>query len=287
MKLIKLLVVAELCFLSYRLQVRLDALTGEYRSTEEVLYVTDGEALRKLTLGFESLAADLYWLRAVQYFGGQRLYATDKNFELLKPLLELTTTLDPHFKIPYRYGAVFLSEPPPRGAGKPLEGVELINKGIAENPDHWRFYLDKGFIYFWHLEDYRKASEVFLEGAEIDGAPYWMKSMAARALARGGGRETARQLWRHLYESSENEQMRDNAMTHLRQLDALDRMDELGARIEAFRERAGRFPKSWEELVAAGLLPGVPLDPTGVPFVLNPLDERVEISLMSTIPSVW
>lgn len=286
MRLVKVLVVAELCFVAYRLQVRLDGLTGAYRSTEEVLYVTDGDALKRLALGFESLAADIYWLRTVQYFGGQRLYATDKRFELLSPLLDLTTTLDPQFKIPYRYGAVFLSEPQPRGAGKPLEAVALIDRGIANNPGHWRFYLDKGFIYFWHVQDYEKASEVFLEGAAIEGAPYWMKSMAARALGRGD-RNTARELWRLLFQTAENVQMKDNARTHLQQLDALDRIDALRVPVQAFRERVGRFPRSWEELRAAGLLAGVPRDPTGVPFVLNPLDERIEISLTSTIPSVW
>ena len=272
---------SSLAFAIYLIQHRIDETFGEYRSTEEVLYVENGDLLKKVLLGYESLAADIYWLRAVQYFGGKRLYAVDKRFDLLEPLLEITTDLDPHLKIAYRYGAIFLSEPWPRGAGLPIKGIALADKGIANNPEHWRFYLDKGFIYYWHLQDYQEAARVFLEGSDIPGAPYWMAGTAARAATRGGDRETARILWRAIYESAENEQVRDNANTHLQQLDALDAIDELTLIVEAFDERTGHFPLSWNELVTARLLAEIPVDPTGEAYVLNPRDKKVELSEVS------
>jgi hypothetical protein len=69
-----------------------------------VLYLWSGEHVKRLVPGFENLAADLYWLRTVQYFGGQRLFVSDKRFELLRPLIDITTTLDPRLEIAYRYG---------------------------------------------------------------------------------------------------------------------------------------------------------------------------------------
>ncbi|HLE19806.1 MAG TPA: hypothetical protein VJB88_01675 [Vicinamibacteria bacterium] len=260
------------------LQKAIDDRFGEYRATEEILYVESGEALKKVLLGFESLAADLYWLRTVQYFGGQRLYSTDKRFELLEPLLNITTTLDPHLRVAYTYGATFLSEPWPTGAGEPLKGLALIDKGIENNPEHWRFYLDKGFIYFWVLEDYKKAAEIFLQGSKLPGAPYWMVATAGRTLTRGGDRDTAKELWRILYDTAENEQMRHNALTHLQQLDALDQAEALTALAGKFKEHQGYFPESWQEMITAGYLRGVPADPLGVPYVLNPRDERAEVS---------
>ena len=100
----------------YFLQSRIDERFGEYRSTEEILYIEDGELLKKVLLGFDNVAADLYWLRTVQYFGGKRLRDPEKRFDLLEPLLDITTDLDSHLKIAYSYGAVFLSEPLPEGA---------------------------------------------------------------------------------------------------------------------------------------------------------------------------
>ena len=171
---------------AYLVQSHIDASFGEYRATEEILYVDSGELLKKVSLGFENVAADLYWLRTVQYFGGKRLDVTNKNYDLLEPLLWITVELDPNFKIAYTYGATFLSEPFPTGAGLPVKGIELIDRGIQEHPDYWRFYLDKGFIYFWYLQDYEKAAETFLEGSKIRG----------RALLDGRDRGADPRDWR-------------------------------------------------------------------------------------------
>ena len=161
----------------YGIQSRIDKSFGQYRAVEEILYVDRGSAMKRVLLGFDNVTADLYWLRTVQYFGGKRLEEMNKDYRLLEPLLHITVELDPNFKIAYSYGATFLSEPFPMGAGLPLKGIEIIDKGIASHPEHWRFYLDKGFIYFWFLKDYAKAAEAFLEGSKLprsavlDGPP--------------------------------------------------------------------------------------------------------------------
>ncbi len=261
----------------YGIQSRIDKSLGQYRATEEILYVDSGNAMKRVLLGFDSVTADLYWLRTVQYFGGKRLQATNKDYDLLEPLLNITIELDPNFKIAYSYGATFLSEPFPTGAGSPSKGIEIIDKGIAQHPEHWRFYLDKGFIYFWFLNNYKKAAEVFLEGSKLSGAPYWMVATASRMLTRGGDRETARHLWQMLYESAETSQQQDNATIHLKQLDALDEMDLLRKVVGAFHQRAGRYPTGWQELIGTGFLESVPVDPTGKAYMLNPETHLVEL----------
>jgi len=40
-----------------------------------VLYVRSPAAMKRLTFGFEALAADVYWIRAIQHYGGDRLQA--------------------------------------------------------------------------------------------------------------------------------------------------------------------------------------------------------------------
>ncbi len=267
----------------YGIQARIDKSLGQYRATEEILYVDSGNVMKRVLLGFDNIAADLYWLRTVQYFGGKRLDATNKDYNLLEPLLNITIELDPKFKIAYSYGATFLSEPFPTGAGLPSKGIEIIDKGIAEHPGHWRFYLDKGFIYFWFLKDYKKAAEVTLEGSKLPGAPYWVVATASRMLTRGGERETARHLWQMLFEIAETSQQRDNAAIHLKQLDALDEIDLLRKAIGAFHQRDGRYPVSWQELVDAGFLKSVPVDPTGTAYVLNPETHAVKLSSGSTL----
>src|SRR3990172_12994226 len=70
----------------------------------EVLYLPSGKLLRRLSLGHEGLLANIYWTRVVQYFGRKRL-GHETRFELLGTLLRITTELDPHLVIAYRFGA--------------------------------------------------------------------------------------------------------------------------------------------------------------------------------------
>ena len=40
--------------------------------TEESLYLRSGVALRRLSGPYTTLAADAYWIRAIQYYGGTK-----------------------------------------------------------------------------------------------------------------------------------------------------------------------------------------------------------------------
>ncbi|HEX9725518.1 MAG TPA: hypothetical protein VGC53_14660, partial [Vicinamibacteria bacterium] len=99
-------------------------------------------------------------------------------------------------------------------------------------------------------------------------------------------RGTARQLWKILYDTAENDQMRYNALLHLQQLDALDQTDLLSKVALQFKQDRGHFPGGWEEMIAGGYLRGVPADPVGVPYVLNPKAERAEVSQNSSLSAV-
>src|SRR6266511_1966660 len=118
------------------LQTRIDSTLGEFRPQEEALYLQSGKHVKMIAPGFEGIAADVYWVRTVQYFGGRRSFSADKNFALLYPLIDITTTLDPRLEIAYRYGAIFLSEPPPVGAGRPRAGGPGAPRFLVASPGH-------------------------------------------------------------------------------------------------------------------------------------------------------
>src|SRR5580693_879505 len=85
---------------------------------QEVLYISSPQALKRLSLGYDGLLADIYWTRAVQYYGNKH-HDGARRFDLLAPLLEITTALDPQLLVAYEYGANFLAPKPPNGAGMP------------------------------------------------------------------------------------------------------------------------------------------------------------------------
>jgi len=258
-------------------QGRIDRLTGTFRAQEEVLYLWSGEQVRRLVPGFEGLAADIYWLRTVQYFGGQRLFARGKRFELLRPLISITTTLDPRLEIAYRYGAIFLSESAPLGAGRPREGIEVLEHGARALPESWRLRQDLGFFQYLYLHDAKAAAAVLVEAAGIPGAPFWLRTMAADLAARGGNRADSRAMWRQMFEQAEEGIIRENARLRLQILDSLDARDALAAAVARFEKREGRRPATLEELEATGLWRGPLKDAAGVPFGYDPKTGRVVI----------
>jgi hypothetical protein len=256
---------------------------------EDTLYVTSGQAVRRLTVGYSALAADLYWIRAIQYFGGIRLRLTEHargimaeqpaptGFPLLHPLLDLTTTLDPHFSIAYRFGAVFLAEPFPGGAGRPDLAIALLEKGLVARPEKWEFMQDIGFVHYWWREDYQSAARWFDRASQVTGAPWWLRSLAAVTLAEGGDRQSSRIMWQALYQSAEIDWLRRDAERRLAQLQVLDDLDALQAIVDRLAAARATAPQGWDEAVRAGLLRRTPLDPTGRPYLIDP-DGRVRPS---------
>ena len=253
----------------WRVQGALDRARGPAAELRDVLYLPSGKLVRQLSLGYEALLADIYWTRAVQYFGRKRL-AQATRFDVLGPLLNITTELDPQLMIAYRYGSVFLAEKPPGGAGQPYEALELLRRGIVRNPDDWRLWEDLGFIYYWDLKDYPKAAQVFLVGSERPGALPWMKVLAATVAAKGGGYETSRLLWLEIYRHADAESMRKSALAHLMALDAQEELRRLNDLLALYWRTQGRVPGSFSDLIAAGYLKAEPRDPSGAPYVISP-----------------
>jgi hypothetical protein len=258
-------------------QGRIDRSLGEFRAQEEVLYVWSGERVRKFCSGLEALCADIYWLRTVQYFGGQLAFKPDRRFELLYPLIDITTTVDPRFEMPYKYGAIFLSEPWPVGKGDPDAGIAILEKGVRALPSAWRLRQYLGYFVFIFKNDSQKASEILLEAAEVPGAAPWLRTFAASLLMKGGERRASRAIWRQMYEESEGA-LKQNALWHLQYLDTLDMVDALNGVVQRFRSETGRLPASIEELVRPGFLRQRPLDPSGLPFAYDRATGTVSVA---------
>ena len=246
---------------------------------ESVLYVPSPAVLHRMVLSYDALAADIYWIRAVQHFGGTRRSTEGtRKYELLYPLLDIATGLDPKFNIAYRFGAIFLSERPPGGPGRPDLAVALLKRGIEARPDNWRYYQDAGFVYYWSLNDYVTAAEWFERAADVEGAPWWLRSLAANTRTVGGDRAGARKLFESLLETADNDWLRRDAARRLQQLDAMDAVDSLQRLVDAWKATSPPQPYSWQGLVAAGRLRGVPLDPSGTPFALGMYSGTVAVA---------
>jgi tetratricopeptide (TPR) repeat protein len=259
---------------------------------EENLYVT-GRTARRVSLGFNGLLADWYWMRSLQYVGRKILSLPDEvplddlgslKLKLLAPLLDTATTLDPQFMEPYEYAAVVLP------AVNVDEAIRITRKGIAANPSTWRLYQHLGYIY-WQRRDFKSASETYGAGARIPGAPAWMEAMRARMLAEGGSRTTAREIYLRMYEQAGDDKVRDMARRRLLQLDSLDEQDVIRKILSGYSGKAGHCPATWREIelflrasrfrVDAA---GAPLDSAGTPYRLVKNGCDVDLDPKSEVP---
>jgi tetratricopeptide (TPR) repeat protein len=257
---------------------------------DESLYL-DGNTVRRISLAFNGLAADWYWMRSLQYVGRKIMAVPENvqidnleslNLKLLPPLLDAATTLDPQFFEPYEYAAVVLP------AIDVQQAIHITQKGIATNPTNWKLYHHLGYIY-WQQKNFQGAAEAYDLGAQIPGAPAWMSAMKARMADAGGSRSTAREIYKQMYEQSTEENVREMARLRLMQLDSVEEREAFRKLLLAYESRTGNCPANWKEfepVLRALRIPlsasGAPFDPSGTAYVLKGCE--VDLDPKSQVP---
>ena len=280
---VALVILAVLVAVSIPFQIRIDEIRGKFRSVEGSLYISSS-SLKKLSLGYYEILADIYWIRALQYFGGEK--PADLNPDLLYHYFDIITDLDPKFINAYRYGGTFLAEPPPFGLGETKKGIELLDKGRKNNPGNYNLPLEEAFIYYFYPQDYEKSAELFKEASEKPGiSPLRaasMNGMAASAHAKGGNRELSRKIWEIIYETSPSEGRRNFALRNIEEIDTMSLEDKLTESLREYVKAYGKPPSGLEDMVRAGVLKnGIPEAPMGGKFILVPKIGAIKSSGLS------
>jgi len=236
----------------------------ETKQTES--FVPRPELVRNASFGFTSLAADYYWLLAVQLVGGTNADPST-HATCIGKLLDVVTELDPWVDHPYRFAAVWMidSEESVRHAN------DLLRRGIAYHPSDWRdrFYL--GFNQFYFLEDNKAAAEILEPATRLSGAPPYLSRLVARLRSESDGLDSAAIFLDELvrrapegYARAEYEKALDEVETE-RRARFLDQ-----ARAE-YKRRNGKDITDLKDLVAgpSAVLSQLPAEPNGWEWKLN------------------
>jgi tetratricopeptide (TPR) repeat protein len=269
----------------WRLQQRIDAQQSAVASEDDQVMLRSSKLVKGLSLEYAPLVADIYWTRVVQYFGNKHA-GNEVDLLLLWPLLDVTSVLDPQLMPVYHFGSTFLSAASPHGAGRPDLAVELLERGLKANPDEWRLYYDLGFVYYFDMKDYAKASAALYEGSKNPKAFIWMKTMAAKIATEGHSTETSNFLWQDVYNTTKDPLVKENALRHLQLLRAEEDRKQIDLASDQYQKQFGRSPGRMSELVQSGLLLGEPVDPLGYAYVLSEAG-KAELNSNSPLRDKW
>lgn len=196
------------------LLVQVEAATSTRdRRRDELLYYPSGVAIQKASLGHQGTAADLAWLRAVQYYGEHR--RSDRKFTMMGHIFEIITDLDPRFVNAYIFGGLVTAQ----DAGDVARGVALMEKGVRNNPDSWQMAFETGFVQYICAGNYAAAAEHFRRAASLPGAPESATRFAAFVSARAGDPRASLYLWSEFAERTTNEEMRQKALEAIEKLE--------------------------------------------------------------------
>lgn len=174
---------------------------------EELAYYPSGQHVRPATLGHADAAADLAWLRAIQYYGAHR--KTDNRFDHLYHVFDILTTLSPRFESAYVFGAFALAQ-----EGRSFGQAEaLLRKGLENNPRSGRLAFEMGFLYYVkpNGRDLARAAEAFGLASHLPGRPEVARRFAAFCHQNTGSLAVAYALWEQVRDGSGNAYMRETA----------------------------------------------------------------------------
>lgn len=163
-----------------------------------------------MTLGFDQLIADCYWLAFVNYVGDYSARKTDSH-RRADDYLDLITTLDPHFVQPYWFAAFVVGN----DQGDPVRAREIIDRGITANPDNWFLPYIGGINMYLFGHDETAAARYYRHASRYPDAPKWLARQADILEAKIPSQIKELNTWSNVYSTSEDGMVRDMAKAKL------------------------------------------------------------------------
>jgi hypothetical protein len=134
------------------------------------------------------------------------------------------------------------------------------------------------------LKDPAKAADAFERGSKVPGAHPWMRVMAAALAAHAGETETAIFMWTNILNSTDDKNLKANAIKRLLCLRVDSDVKLLQDRVDQFTKEKGYLPSGWQELISSGMLRRVPVDPKNNPYRL--VAGRVQVEQPDLFPFI-
>jgi hypothetical protein len=224
---------------------------------EELSYLPKGEYLKLAVLGYQQMAADLIWLKAVQHLGEQ--HQTRAGYLSAYHAVDVLTDVDPTFVFAYQAAGTVLGV----WAGLPRESIALMTKGMRHHPEVWQLPFYVGYDYFYELHDPVMAARYFRIASVLPGAPDYLPRLAARMTVEVGDPQAALEFLQRLYQQTEDERVRQGLARRMKEVIAERDIRFLEEGVRRYKARYGKLPVKLEDLVTREIILKIPEEPFG------------------------
>lgn len=216
------------------------------------------------SFGFQNFLGDLSWLGAVQVAGSRRLPMRD--YDRLNLLVSTVNNFDPRFSVPYFLGGLILGDSP---AHVP-QALRILERGWKNHPKEWRFPFYLGYLRYFSLGDPAGGGRILESAARLPDSPPYLSLLAARMLAEGRQPGTALEFLSAMMKQETDPARLAILNRRIREVIVERDVQVLESAVEAYREKTGVPPSGPSDLVRAGLIASVPVEPNGGRYLVSP-----------------
>jgi len=240
-----------------------------YPIRTDPLYLPNGNYLQILSLDFDGLLSDLFWIKGAIYFGSHYRKKTH-DCKWLYHMLDLSTDLDPQYYDVYWYGSSILPSVD--------ESIRFLEKGRRNFPHDWKIPEMIGFYYHFYLKDYLSAAHYYEIASHLPGHPPYVPSLAGRFYTHAGDIESAIKVLENFYNTCDKKDLKEDFAKRIQQLKDISMLEE---KLDLFKKKHKREPHNLSELVEAGIISSLPKEPYGGCYLWDNSSKRI---ISSTFP---
>ena len=215
------------------------------------------DVIRSVDLGLHSAAASFLWIK-----DRGELPFLRNGYDYFKNTFDIITSLDSKLVTPYAYTVMVL--PTTTYSDRFIETVKIGKEGTQNaRPPDWRIPFYTAVTYHVYLKDTKQAVRYFDIAGHTKDVPEPVRRFALNYGIYPTEREKTMAIWKTIYESTDNQDMKNRAEKYIIHFTILDVLQKS---VQQYRERFGSYPKRLTDLVTSHILFNVPKDPFGFTF---------------------
>jgi hypothetical protein len=233
---------------------------------EKLGIIPRAEVLQYLSADQKQLVAASVISKVIMYYGGlfgagSTLFRQPPDFLAMSRTIHAALKVDPYNMDGYYFAQAVLVW----DVQQYKIANDLLEYGMKYRTWDWSLPYYAGFNYAFFLKDYPKAAQMYMRAGELSGSQIPM-SLAGRYLQQSGQTEMAINYLSAMEKGARDPAIRKGFQIRLQAFREVLAVEQARDRFKAER---GGLPGDIKQLVAAGYLEKLPVDPYGGVFYLE------------------